>query len=214
LRGRVLGGLIVTTQRPCRNAFTIVEVLVVVGVIILLMAILLPALLGARRSASMTTSMGHMRQIATWMRLYCSDNREHVLPSQFNHHLDAFPGHPRCNPAFGQWHARGTWADVLWTQNELGLFPEAAGVLLSDYRFDSPDKALYELVGDIEQNVLRATSPNRRNVVDGTGATPFGDGAQEAGLPGYFAANNFFNDDPLSETYNGRFTSTQIRAPS
>jgi type II secretory pathway pseudopilin PulG len=199
----------------CRrsSAFTLTEVLVVLGIIVLLLAMLLPALAGGQESARTSKTVSHLRGIAHMMQMYAGDNRGNVLPSQFNHHRDAFPGHPRCNPALGEWHARGTWADLLWTMYEMGAWPEAVPALSNDYQFDSPDGALYKLVGDIEHNPLRAAQPNTRDVFEGSGPTPYGSGAQERGLPGYLAANQFFNDDSLSPTYNGRFKFAQMQSP-
>jgi prepilin-type N-terminal cleavage/methylation domain-containing protein len=199
--------------RP-RRAFTLTEVLITIGVIAALLALLLPALGTVRTRGNMTSSMSNMRQIANAVGTYASDFRDHVLPSQFNHHLDLFIGHPRCMPSLGEWHARGTWADILWTRHEMGFFPDAALAGLGhDYRFDSPDKKLYEYKGAIP-NPLRSAQNNSRDVIDGTGPVPYGSGATERAWPGYFAANNFFNDDQVSESYNGAFTMGQIRSPA
>ncbi|MHC4946793.1 MAG: prepilin-type N-terminal cleavage/methylation domain-containing protein [Planctomycetota bacterium] len=206
-----------------RRAFSLTELLVVIGVVALLMGLLLMALLGAKKGSGMAASMGNMRQIGAMLGMYAQDERDVVLASQFNHHLDSFVGHPRCNPALGEWHARGTWADVLWTQYQMGVFPTARAQLSNDYHNDSPDKALYDLVGRLDSNVLRSELPNSKDVrftVDDSGGVvagdgillPFGDGAAESGLPGYFAANNFFNDDSLTDTYNGSFTYAQLKA--
>lgn len=56
-----------------RSAFTLVELLVVIGVIGVLVAILLPALAGARRSAQATQCASNLRQLGQGWMLYASD---------------------------------------------------------------------------------------------------------------------------------------------
>ncbi len=68
-----------------RGGMTLTELLVVMGGIAVLMALLFPALAGVRRSAFMANSMSNLRQVAVWMRVYSGDNREFIVPSQFNY---------------------------------------------------------------------------------------------------------------------------------
>lgn len=66
----------------CRPAFTLVELLVVIGVIAVLIAVLLPALRGARQNAQLVCSMSNMRQINAGALAYTYDNEENwpVIP--------------------------------------------------------------------------------------------------------------------------------------
>jgi prepilin-type N-terminal cleavage/methylation domain-containing protein len=209
-----------------RRGFSITEILVVISVIVVLLGLLLPALAGIRKSGLMTKSMANMRQIGTWMGLYSGDNRDYILPSRFNYRQDAYPGKVRSvittEGSVGQRY-RGTWADILWTVYELGAYPEATAQLGHDYRYDSPDKRLYEyLEGDMAENPLRSAAANSRNTHWSLHnlPTPYGCGASESGLPGYFAANNFFNadidavdpctNDPVAANW---FINSQIKIP-
>lgn len=63
-----------------RRAFTLVELLVVIGIIALLIAILLPALNKAREQANATKCASNMRQILMYVTMYVNENKE-ALPS-------------------------------------------------------------------------------------------------------------------------------------
>ena len=65
-----------------RRAFTITEMLVVSGVIVVLAAALLAALAAVRGTGEMAQSLNNLRQVGVWMGAYSADNREFIVPSQ------------------------------------------------------------------------------------------------------------------------------------
>lgn len=65
------------SHRP--RAFTLVELLVVIGIIAVLTGMLLPALAGARRSAGKVSASSNLRQLLTGYLQYSNDNKGSLL---------------------------------------------------------------------------------------------------------------------------------------
>src|SRR5205823_7443845 len=65
---------------PARRAFTLVELLVVIGIIAILIALLLPAAAGARRQAKMIKCQANMRAIGQLLLMYANSNRGWMYP--------------------------------------------------------------------------------------------------------------------------------------
>ncbi|HEY8665504.1 MAG TPA: type II secretion system protein [Tepidisphaeraceae bacterium] len=62
----------------CRSAFTLVELLVVIGIIALLISMLLPVLNRVRETANRTACLSNLHQLALAYRMYAGQNREQI----------------------------------------------------------------------------------------------------------------------------------------
>ena len=59
-----------TSGTARRTAFTLVELLVVIGIIAILIAVLLPTLARAREAANRAVCLSNMRQLSDYLRIY------------------------------------------------------------------------------------------------------------------------------------------------
>jgi len=88
-----------------RDAFTLIEVLVVVAIIAILVAILLPSLRQAREQAKQAACGSQLRQIAVGLQSYAVEN-DGVYPYGL-----AWPASPFGPPAFGAENPQGRFTD-------------------------------------------------------------------------------------------------------
>jgi prepilin-type N-terminal cleavage/methylation domain-containing protein len=72
-----------------RRGFSLVELLIVIGIIVLLLAILLPALSAAREHAKRVKCMSNLGQLTAAWLMYANDNRGHFCSSEMQ---DVVPG--------------------------------------------------------------------------------------------------------------------------
>ncbi len=163
------------TRQPAgraRRGFTLVELLVVIGIIALLISILLPALNKARQRATTLACASNMRQIGLMFSMYVNDNQGWLPPLNWKHDLDnSIPNHN----SYGMVHCLGPymghpeWAGTSTTPPYIFLFDENAKAAFRRSVFVCPDyvptgySIQPYLSGVAESGYLISTSPTARD---------------------------------------------------
>lgn len=87
-----------------RNAFTLVELLVVISIIAILIALLLPALQAARATARAAACGSNLRQLAVVYNVYVNDYGEYVYPLGRRDGWEEAVWQPQLDPYLGHHH--------------------------------------------------------------------------------------------------------------
>jgi len=125
-RGLVVGSLSATgcVHESRTSEFTLIELLVVIAIIAILMALLLPALSGARESGRNAVCVSNQKQIYTALMGYAGDHNGFVV--------DATPFKTSDGVHFWCWH------EVLADQEYVSMVKPR-----SDYHYDSVGKGVF-----------------------------------------------------------------------
>jgi len=81
-----------------QKAFTLVELLVVIGIIAILIAILLPALRKAKEQANRVKCASNMRQIILGLQMYCNDDKGKTYGYSYDPAVGAWDSWYRLHP--------------------------------------------------------------------------------------------------------------------
>ncbi|MCH7596497.1 MAG: prepilin-type N-terminal cleavage/methylation domain-containing protein [Planctomycetes bacterium] len=68
-----------------RSAFTLIELIVVMGILALLIGILVPSLQSARNSAKANVCLSTLKGLGTAFTVYLTENRDHFPPARLKH---------------------------------------------------------------------------------------------------------------------------------
>jgi prepilin-type N-terminal cleavage/methylation domain-containing protein/prepilin-type processing-associated H-X9-DG protein len=144
-----------SSARHARRAFTLVELLVVIGIIAILISILMPALTKVRNQALSVSCANNMRQIYQVCLMFATDNKGY-LPSP------SIPVEPATNADVGKYRI---WATP--TSGEWGIADTSAGAIATYIPGEQARRDLIMCPGDngeVTQGGGPAQTGDKRNM--------------------------------------------------
>ncbi|GIW75895.1 MAG: hypothetical protein KatS3mg104_0958 [Phycisphaerae bacterium] len=97
------------------KAFTLVELLVVIGIIAVLISILLPALSRVRNQSQLVKCAAQMRNFSNAVHMYASENKDALPPFRWDNG----------SPTFSLWGSNGNGVTGVWTYRNTSAFSNA-----------------------------------------------------------------------------------------
>lgn len=129
-----------------RRGFSLLELLVVIGIIASLVCLLLPAVTKARDSAQTIQCLSNLRQMSQAIQMYANDNHGCLVPGDYIGTIDGFG-----------LSGAGSWADILVT----------GGYLPAPSASYSPESTMADLVeGEWRNSVFRCPAGEDASAVD------------------------------------------------
>ena len=112
--------------RHHRLGFTLVELLVVIGILAILLSLLIPGLRKAREASRQVTCMSNLRQIGIGLQMYLADNNGVIMPGQgyedsngnfvsgtLLNRITGWQYPPNDNNQLGGWQPTVMWSDTV-----------------------------------------------------------------------------------------------------
>jgi prepilin-type N-terminal cleavage/methylation domain-containing protein/prepilin-type processing-associated H-X9-DG protein len=154
-------------KRNSSRGFTLVELLVVIGIIALLISILLPSLARARRAANTVACAANLRSILQAMNIHASQNKNQIPGSAATTGRFALLANLNVNPIYSDTN----FPNIITLNDWMSPIAKAMGVKFNEGGTTTDRKSRYEQL----RNLKQFQCPENQYI-----ATPFGGGPVQA----------------------------------
>jgi prepilin-type N-terminal cleavage/methylation domain-containing protein/prepilin-type processing-associated H-X9-DG protein len=190
-----------TRHRPAARAFTLVELLVVIGIIALLISILLPALGRAREQANTLKCLSNLRQIGQAIQMYAGAHGNYLVPGDYR-----FPGDP---------FEREDWATILVNNKYLPSPPQ--GPSANNFGDSSFGDSVFRCPSGLNNRGNIAGVPGPANSFDAMGAvfTRLLSASTGVRVDKWYGINGWTTSDAVSNANSfARWPFTRVPGPT